>query len=62
MRNIGCHAFREQFVIYAWQMAPHDSDDTARSLLPQGRNAAQYGVASRAIIVARSLSGRQSDA
>ena len=23
MRGIGCHAFREQFVTYAWQMARH---------------------------------------
>jgi len=26
MRDIGCNAFREQFVIYAWQTAPHGAN------------------------------------
>jgi len=26
MRGIACHAFREQFVTYAWQMARHGAN------------------------------------
>ena len=26
MRDVACHAFREQFVTYAWQMARHGAN------------------------------------
>jgi len=29
MRDIGCHAFREQFVTYAWQMARHGASSAS---------------------------------